>query len=302
MQEQTNKLTIKQYLESDSMKTRINELLKDKANQFIVTITAMTAENTKLAECEPKSLVGACLTATAMDLPVNQNLGFVYIIPYKRDLKDAKGKVIGSVNEAQLQFGYKAFIQLAMRSGQFKTISATPVCEGELVAENPLTGFEFDFTKRTSDKVIGYAGYFKLLNGFEKTSYMTVADLTKHGLKYSQTFKRGYGLWKDEFDSMATKTVLKLLLSKYAPMSIDMQQAILADQSVNENQYVDNTPPSLDEVQQEKELQRLSDWIKNANTLDKLKEANEAVYVAGDNELEQQYEEKLAELTAKTVK
>jgi len=128
-----------------------------------------------------------------------------------------------------------------------KLFSASPIFEGQLIEQNPLTGFVFDFTKKSSEKIIGYAAYFELLNGFSKTLFMTEKELNDHGTRFSQTFKKGFGLWKDDFNSMAIKTVIKLLLSKYAPLSIEMQRAVIADQAVIQDaetldvEYVDNT-------------------------------------------------------------
>jgi recombination protein RecT len=208
-------------------------------------------------------------------LPLNNNLGFAYIVPYKAKQKDGSYKTV-----AQFQMGYKGFIQLAQRSGQFETISAAPVYEGQLIGENPLTGFEFDFSKaaKKSDTVIGYAAYFKLLNGFNKTLYMSVADLTKHGTRFSQTFKKGYGLWKDDFEGMCIKTVIKLLLSKFAPLSIDMQRAVITDQSVindadtNDVDYADNEEPFVDAelVSEKKEQERVTAFIAGAKNVGEL--------------------------------
>ena len=126
---------------------------------------------------------------------------------------------------------FRSFIQLAQRSGLFKTISASPIYDGQLIENDPLKGFVFDFTKKKSETVIGYAAFFSLLNGFEKTLYMSVEELKKHGLKYSQSYKndktRAYSLWETNFDAMAQKTVLKLLLSKFAPLSVEMQKAVI---------------------------------------------------------------------------
>ena len=145
---------------------------------------------------------------------------------------------------AQFQIGYKGLIQLALRSGQFKNISVCEIYEGQIVSENPLKGYEFDFSKKTSEKVIGYAAYFGLLNGFEKTEYMSKEKAEIHGKKYSQTYKKGFGQWADDFDGMAKKTVLKLTLSKYAPLSVEMQRAIEFDQAVSNDglftSYIDN--------------------------------------------------------------
>jgi len=120
-----------------------------------------------------------------------------------------------------------------MRTGQYKTINVTEIYEGEVLAENRLTGeYTFDFTAKTSDKIVGYAAYFSLLNGFEKTVYWPIDKIDKHGKRFSKTYKQGVGLWKEDFDAMAKKTVLKHLLSKWGILSIEMQRAIKFDQSV----------------------------------------------------------------------
>lgn len=253
--------TVKALFERVDVRKKFEEMLGKRAPQFITSVLQIAASNKLLAKADPMSIMNAAAVAATLDLPLNNNLGFAYIVPYNERQADNSYKQV-----AQFQLGYKGFIQLAQRSGQFQTISACPVYEGQLISENPLTGFEFDFTKRDSDKVIGYAAYFRLLNGFEKTLYMSRQEAEKHGKKYSQTFKKGFGLWNDEFDVMAVKTVLKLLLAKFAPLSVEMQRAVVADQSkVNdfENEdytYVDN------EEEVNKEAERISLMIEEAGT------------------------------------
>jgi len=224
----------------------LSTVLEDKKASFVNNITALVTNNASLQVCKPDTLMFACLKATALDLPLDQNLGFAYVLPY-RDNK--KGETL-----AQFQMGYKGFVQLALRTGQFKTLNATEVREGELVDEDFVTG-ELTFKKadnRESLPVIGYVAYFKLLNGFEKYLYMTAAEMKAHALRFSQTYKKGYGLWADKqmFDSMARKTVLKLLLSKYAPLSVEMRDALKADQSVMQKpeqyDYVDTQEQPVD--------------------------------------------------------
>lgn len=214
----TPQQVIKQFFTADSVQNKFRELLGKKAQGFVASVLQVVNASDYLQKADPKTIYQAAMMAATLDLPINQNLGFAYIIPYG--------------TSAQFQMGYKGFIQLAQRSGQFKTISAAPIFEGQLVAENPLTGFEFDFTKKKSETIVGYAAYFELLNGFQKTLYMTEAELKAHGTRFSQTFKKGHGLWKDDFNSMALKTVIKLLLSKFAPLSIEMQRAVISDQAV----------------------------------------------------------------------
>lgn len=150
--------------------------------------------------------------------------------------------------EAQFQIGYKGFIQLAQRSGQFKRLVALPVYKKQLIKKDFINGFEFDWEQEPeqNENPIGYYAYFKLVNDFSAELYMSHDDIVKHAQRYSQTFKKGYGVWHDNFEAMALKTVTKLLLSKQAPLSVEMQQAVLADQAVVkdvENQefnYTDN--------------------------------------------------------------
>jgi len=177
--------------------------------------------NEYLKKATPASIYNAAAMAAVLDMPINNNLGFAYIIPYG--------------NQAQFQIGYKGFIQLAIRSGQYKTIGATPIYAGQLTSENPLTGYEFDFKVPKTGEPIGYAASFKLISGFEKILYMTVAELKAHGKKYSKTFNKPAGLWNKDFEGMAQKTVLKRLLSKYGPLSLEMQKAVNSDQSIVED-------------------------------------------------------------------
>ena len=244
----TNQMSVVSYIKQDAVVQRVNELLKDRAPQFLTTLSTAINESQKLAECEPKSVLTAALTAAGLDLSVNPNLGFAYLIPYNKKAKvtDEKGKTQWiNTTVCQFQMGYKGFIQLAQRSGFYKTINATDVREGEIKRFDRLSGeieFEWidDLQERNQTPVIGYVAYFKLLNGFEKMSYMSAEELESHARKYSKSYaKYSDGLWKDDFDSMAKKTVLKLLISKYGPQSTQMQDAIKGDQMID-NEYADN--------------------------------------------------------------
>lgn len=269
---------IKNFFLQDSVKGRFQELLGKKAQGFVTSLLQVVATNSNLAKADVNSIYQAAMMAATLDLPINANLGFAYIIPYgQKDGVDDQGKDKFK-QVAQFQMGYKGFIQLAQRSGQFKTISASPIFEGQLITENPLLGFEFDFTKQESDKIIGYAAYFQLLNGFEKTLYMSEKELKAHGTRFSQTFKKGYGLWKEDFNSMAQKTVIKLLLSKFAPLSIEMQKAVTVDQSIindhetEDIEYVDNEPALIEEKSKEDhESERIILMINDCKTKAELK-------------------------------
>ena len=283
------KPSIKSFFSQENVKAKFAEMLGQRAPQFITSVLQVCANSKDLADADPISVFNSAAVAATLDLPVNSNLGFAYIIAYF-DTK-ANKKV------ASLQLGYKGYLQLAQRSGQFKTISATPIYEGQLIEENPLTGFLFDFKLKKSDKIIGYAAYFKLINGFEKTLYMPTETVTSHGKKYSKTFAKGYGLWKDDFDAMATKTVLKLLLSKFAPLSIEMQRAIIADQAVINDAdtldvtYTDNEPDTP--VVINKEHERIELMINDAKTMPELAKLEKSV----PTEMKDLFNQKVEEIT-----
>lgn len=246
---ENNKMThsVQVYLRSDAVQQRISSLLDKRAGQFTASLMSAVNQNIMLQECTPESVLSSAITASSLDLPINPNLGFAYIVPYNNKKKDADGKAYW-VQEAQFQIGYKGFIQLAQRSGQYRTINATDVREGEIKSHDRLSG-DYDFawhedaTERAKLKTIGYVGYFKLTTGFEKTLFMTIDELKGHAKKYSKSYQKGYGLWADDFNNMAIKTVIKLLISKYGAMNTQIQEALLADQSAVGDDgyaYVDN--------------------------------------------------------------
>lgn len=236
--------SIKAYVSDAKIRQKFEEVLGKKTQGFLASVMQV-ANQPQLKGAVPATVINAAMMAATLDLPINNNLGFAYIVPYKRKFRDAQGKWSESL-EAQFQMGYKGFIQLAQRSGQFARIAATPVFEGQLISANPLLGYEFDWTIPNQGEAIGYVAFFKLLNGFTAELYMSTADVKKHAGKYSQSFKYGSGVWKDNFESMALKTVTKLLLSKQAPLSIEMQTAQLADQAIvrdvetNDFDYIDH--------------------------------------------------------------
>lgn len=300
----SNLATIKGFFENESMKKKFTDMLGTKAQGFMVSVLNTVSNNKSLQGVEANSIMFAAATAATLDLPINQNLGFAYIVPYTRKFKEVvNGKEVWkSISEAQFQLGYKGFIQLAQRSGQFKTISASPVYEGQISKNDPLRGIEFNWDNKVSDKVIGYVAFFELLNGFEKTLYMTTEELQKHGKQYSQSYKKGGGLWNDNFESMAIKTVIKLLLSKFAPLSIDMQKALISDQSVIKNiegeiaDYPDNAPETVADVAERKDIDRVLKLINKATTADELDELFDTVSELDVQEVIDAYNVKKEEL------
>ena len=222
-------------IKSDAYQNLINNTLGDKevARRFVAEISSVVSNNYKLAKCDAGSILSAGLLAQSLNLPLAPALGFSYLVPYG--------------DKAQFQIGYKGLIQLGQRSGQFERLGVREVHEGEYIGQDEFGDDLFKFSHEFDDnKVVGYFAYFKLLNGFKKTMYWTVEQVKKHAKKYSKTYAStgDTNVWRDNFDTMACKTVLKLLLNRYAPLSVEMQKAIQADQAViNQDgsySYVDN--------------------------------------------------------------
>jgi recombination protein RecT len=224
---------ISALLSQDVVKARFEQVLGKKAPGFMSSIISAVNSNSELKKADPMSVVAAAAVAASLDLPINPSLGFAHIVPYS--------------GKAQFQMGWRGFVQLGMRSGQYKTINVCPVHEGELVESNPFTGeMVFDEKKRTADKIIGYVAYFKLMNGFEKYLYMTEDQVTAHGKKYSKSYENKNSMWQKDSQPMKLKTVLKMLLSKFGILSIEMQNAVQYDQATIKTidggayEYIDN--------------------------------------------------------------
>ncbi|MGG3030449.1 recombinase RecT [Bacillus stercoris] len=209
--------TMKGLLSSPAVMKRFEEVLGKRASQFTASILSLYSSENTLQKADPMSVISSAMVAATLDLPVDKNLGYAWIVPYK--------------GRAQFQLGYKGYIQLALRTGQYKSINCIPVHKGELQKWNPLTEeIEIDFEKRESESVIGYAAYFELLNGFRKTVYWTKAQVEKHKKKFS---KSDFG-WGKDWDAMALKTVLKSMLSKWGILSVEMQKAVIEDNEERE--------------------------------------------------------------------
>ncbi|MFC2558605.1 MAG: recombinase RecT [Haemophilus seminalis] len=232
--------TLRELFNDPIIKTKVEQLIGKNSATFATSVIQITNSNAMLRTAEPTSIFNAACMAATLNLPLQNGLGFAYIVPFKNN-KERKV-------EAQFQIGYKGFIQLAQRSGQFKRLVALPVYKKQLLKKDFINGFDFDWEQEPDkdENPIGYYAYFKLVNDFSAELYMSHDDIVKHAQRYSQTFKKGFGVWHDNFEAMALKTVTKLLLSKQAPLSVEMQQAVLADQAVVkdvENQefnYADN--------------------------------------------------------------
>lgn len=228
-------------LENPRTQEYLTNVLQEKKQTFVSNMVALVSSNKALSECDPSTIMFSCLKATALSLPLDPALGMAWVLPY-RDNKN-------NSTVATFQLGAKAYIQLALRTAQYRKINVRDVRDGEIVGEDFVSG-DMQFKKLDKDRdsapIIGFVAMFELVNGFSKQLYMSVDELNKHGKRYSQTYRKGYGLWADETMkyAMMEKTILKRLLSKYGVLSVEMQQAIKSDFGVlGENdsvRYIDN--------------------------------------------------------------
>lgn len=241
---------VKRLMKTKDVKSRFNMALGEKAPQFMISIINAVASNNRLKYCNPNSIMAAAMVAASIDLPVDSNLGFSALVPYN--------------NICQFQMMYKGYIQLAIRTGAYERMNCAEVYGDELEMYNPITGeciFTEDFSsckdRKSNDlnKVVGYYAWFRLKSGFVKELYMSKAEITEHAKKYSSAYRKDLyektrtSQWSINFDTMAKKTVLKLLLSRWGVLSVNMQRAIEADQKTfdanGNGSYGDNQPDNL---------------------------------------------------------
>lgn len=284
-------ITLTSLIKRDDVKQKFQDILGENASSFISSLITLTNQSQMLSKATPQSILMAGSMAATLKLPVNQSLGFAYIVPYNTRQGD-KWEV-----QATFQIGYKGLIQLAQRSGMYKTINVSDVREGEIESRDRLTGeikFNWNNTvEREQLPVIGFIGYFELANGFSKSLFMTIDELKNHGVKYSKTYSnektRKQSLWETDFNTMASKTVLKLLIGKYGPLSVDMQKAILSDHAVVKDvdtidvDYVDNGTATIDEISENKEIDRVINAIDMCTTVEQLEALRQAVEAKGLN-------------------
>ncbi|MBM7585812.1 recombination protein RecT [Bacillus pakistanensis] len=220
-----NSLGLKSLLNTPTMQKKFDQVLEKKAPQFMASLLNLYNGDPSLQAAEPMSIVSSAMVAASLDLPIDKNLGYAWIVPFYDKNKGHKA--------AQFQLGYKGYIQLALRTGQYKAINVIEVREGELKKWNRLTEeLELDLEGTSSDKVIGYCGYFRLVNGFEKTVYWTKDEVEAHRIKHNKMKdkKALNNVWKSDYDAMAMKTVLRNMLGKWGILSIEMQKAISEDE------------------------------------------------------------------------
>lgn len=220
------------------------------AARFTSALMNIVGQSAELQKAETKSIILAAGQSAALNLPLNPSLGLACVLAYwdkkKGPIDPNTGRPIGQY-VAQFQMMRNGLMELAQRSGKVIRIANEVVYEGELKSHNRFTD-EYDFTgTRTSNKVIGYMAYAKLNTGFEKTIYMTVEEAKAHGMRFSKTYKKGFGVWVDDFNEMALKTVLKKLINKWLPKTEEMAMALESDQATFAQGEIGNaTPEYLD--------------------------------------------------------
>ena len=253
----SQRLGLTSYLTQEAVKNQINNVIGGENGQrFISSIVSAVNNNHQLAECTNQSILSGALLGESLKLSPSPQLGQYYLVPFK---DKNKGMV------AQFQLGYKGYIQLAIRSGQYKKLNVLAIKEGELIKFNPLTE-EIDVNlienedEREKVPTIGYYAMFEYVNGFRKAIYWSKTRMENHAKKYSAGYSRDlqhgtqYTFWSKDFDAMAYKTMLRQLISKWGIMSINMQKALESDMAViNEDgskDYVDNAEnkPSESEI------------------------------------------------------
>lgn len=240
------KMGVTTYLTQDGVKNQINSILGGKEGMNLITnIVSNVNTNPALQECTNQSILSASLLGASLKLSPSPQMGFFYLVPYN---DRERGKV------AQFQLGYKGYIQLAIRTGQYKKLNALAIKEGELIRFDPLeeeieVNLIDDEEKREKAPTIGYYASFTYLNGFKKAIYWSKSKMESHALRYSKGYavKKGYTFWEKDFDSMALKTLIRQLISKWGLMSTEMEKAYEADMGViGENgsvTYVENEEP-----------------------------------------------------------
>lgn len=220
------------YLTNDAVKNQINNVIGGKnGDRFISSIVSAVQTNSALQECTNPSILSAALLGESLKLSPSPQLGQYYMVPFNNNKKGFK--------EAQFQLGYKGYIQLAIRSGQYKKLNVLAIKEGELVRFDPLNeeievNLIEDEEAREEAPTVGYYAMFEYTNGFKKVMYWSKKKMEAHALKYSKGYKakKGYTFWEKDFDAMDYKTMLRQLISKWGIMSIDMQSAMDVDMAV----------------------------------------------------------------------
>mgnify|MGYP003361975232 CR=1 FL=1 len=235
---------LKTILNAPTTKEKFDEVLGRNAQGYINSVLNAVSNSKLLQNASPNSILSGAMKAATLNLSIDPNLGYAYFVPYG--------------HEAQLQIGYQGLIQLAQRSGQIKILNAAPIYDEQFKSLDPVTG-KLTLNKKivpdTSKNPTGYVAYLKTVTGFEHTEFMSYADIEKFAKRFSKSFNSSTSPWKTDFNAMAKKTLIKQVL-KYAPMSIDLQTAVSAD---NDDIEVKDVTPSEDKQTVDKISNLISD-------------------------------------------
>ncbi|MGV7002495.1 recombinase RecT [Priestia megaterium] len=243
--------TFADFMRSDDVERMMKNVLADNRvrEQFMSSVISLQAEDSNLHGATRGSILKSCLQAATLDLPIDKNLGFAWVIAYERTIDDGEQK--RKVKIAQCQLGYKAFIQFALRTGKYHKINAIPIYEGQLKGFNYLTEeYEIDFSaKQPGSEVIGYLGYFKLLDGFEKVVYWSKAEIEAHRQRHNKKRNKEdmNAVWRENYDAMALKTVIKNMLNKWGLLTTQLQKDL---QTAEEAERIDITPDAFESDKQ----------------------------------------------------
>jgi len=287
---QQNITNFKKMVDGNYVQQQLKQVLKENAGTFATSLMEVYTNDKQLQTCEPKLVVQEAIKAASLKLPLNKQLGYGYVVVYNNYDKVKRTKV----PTPTLVIGYRGYIQLAMRTGQYRNINADVVYEGELRHTDKLTGAIDLNGEKKSDKIVGYFAHFELINGFAKTLYMSCEEMANYALKYAPTFRptkdkpapkfdelidmaqeqaqngpvNGQVGWKGDFNSMAQKTVLRRLLSKYGFLSVEMMNALSDDEqpqftTAEEIRNEDNASPkpviNADQMMQEAEAEEVEE-------------------------------------------
>ncbi|MCC4456493.1 recombinase RecT [Limosilactobacillus reuteri] len=266
----TQQITVKQFVNMNSTKKRFEDVLGNRAPQFMSSLVSVVNSNQDLQQVEAASVINSALVAAALDLPINPNFGYMYIVPYN--------------GQAQPQMGYKGYIQLAQRSGQYRKITVAELYEDEFISWDPLMEelkYEAHREKERDEKEqpVGYFGHFELLNGFQKTVYWTRQQVDNRRKRFSQAGGKNSdkpkGVWAKNYNAMALKTVIKDLLTKWGPMTVDMQTAYGADEEEYNENPRDVTPVQDTASAQSEEGYQTQDILNSFDQAEKEKATEE---------------------------
>ena len=260
---QSKQLTMVEYLNKDIIKNQISNVIgKNEIQRFITSIVSAINTNAELAQCDKKSILSAALLGETLKLSPSPQLGQYYMIPFN----------VENQKKAQFVLGYKGYLQLAIRTGYYKKINVISIKEGELLGFDPLNeeikvNLISDFEERESAETIGYYAYIEYMNGFQKSLYWSKNKMENHARKYSTSYIKdinkntNYSFWKKDFDSMAYKTMLRQILSKWGNLNFEMQQALESDMAIIEDDgsktYIDNIVVDQDETEEKQEMNNI---------------------------------------------